>query len=119
MGNPAKNQRQSHPKFRQHRDRDLGGEEGPGRRRRRPNRDRASPPSCWAASDLEPVELYPLHIGSEYLAELSQIPLDPIPWSEQLNMWLVVASPEAVGPGGGRLALADHGGRLQPIDAGA
>jgi hypothetical protein len=52
---------------------------------------------CWAASDLESVELYPLHIGPEYLAELGQIPLDPAPWSEQLDMRLIVASPVASG----------------------
>jgi hypothetical protein len=53
---------------------------------------------CWAASDLEPIELNPLHIGSEYLAELGQIPLDPAPWSEQLDVRLVVVSAETVGP---------------------
>ena len=36
-GHPAKNQNRSHPKPRQHRNRDLGGEEGPGRRRPRPS----------------------------------------------------------------------------------
>jgi hypothetical protein len=73
----------------------------------------------WTGSDLESVELYPLHFGSEYLPKLNQIPLDPAPWSEQLDVRLVVSSTETVGPSRRGLAFADDGGRFQLIDGGA
>jgi len=73
----------------------------------------------WAASDFESVELNPLHIGPEYLAELGQIAVDRATWSEQLDMRLVVASAETVLRGGSRCALADNGRCLQTIDIGA